>query len=173
MFEAHSTDYQPEAALRQLVQDGFSILKVGPGLTFALREAIYGLDAIAGVLCLGTESAASVLDRLMLAQPKDWQSHYPGTPDEQRTLRHYSYSDRIRYYWPAPEAMVVVERLLRAFHGVTIAETLISQYLPFLYERVMSGQLSTEPRTLIVEAVRDVLRRYERACRPAALDAPA
>ncbi len=48
VFEAHSTDYQTATALSQLVDDGFPILKVGPGLTFALREAFYGLDAIAG-----------------------------------------------------------------------------------------------------------------------------
>ena len=50
VFEAHSTDYQPAKSLAGLVTDGFAILKVGPGLTFALREALYGLDQIAGVL---------------------------------------------------------------------------------------------------------------------------
>ena len=44
VFEAHSTDYQPAAALGALVRDGFAILKVGPWLTFALREALYGLE---------------------------------------------------------------------------------------------------------------------------------
>ncbi len=37
VFEAHSTDYQPVAALSSLVADGFAILKGGPWLTFALR----------------------------------------------------------------------------------------------------------------------------------------
>ena len=50
VFEAHSTDYQPAASLDALVTDGFAILKVGPWLTFALREAFYGLDAVACVL---------------------------------------------------------------------------------------------------------------------------
>ena len=50
VFEAHSTDYQPPEALSALVRDGFSILKVGPGLTFALREALYALDYVAAVL---------------------------------------------------------------------------------------------------------------------------
>ncbi|MEI9903468.1 MAG: class II D-tagatose-bisphosphate aldolase, non-catalytic subunit [Asticcacaulis sp.] len=35
LFEAHSTDYQTPRALRELVQDHFAILKVGPGVTFA------------------------------------------------------------------------------------------------------------------------------------------
>ncbi len=167
VFEAHSTDYQPEAALRQLVGDGFRILKVGPGLTFALREALYGLDAIASVLRPGTASVPAVMERLMLAQPRDWQSHYPGTPDEQRRLRHHSYSDRIRYYWPMPAAREAVDGLLAALRGVPIPETLISQHLPRLHGRVMARTLPPDARALLIEAVRDVLRAYSRACRGA------
>ena len=46
VFEAHSTDYQTDAALAALVADGWGVLKVGPGLTFALREALFALAAI-------------------------------------------------------------------------------------------------------------------------------
>lgn len=46
VYEAHSTDYQTPHALSQLVDDHFAILKVGPGLTFALREALYALAGI-------------------------------------------------------------------------------------------------------------------------------
>src|SRR6185436_12427242 len=46
VYEAHSTDYQTRDALGALVQDHFAILKVGPGLTFAMREALWALDAI-------------------------------------------------------------------------------------------------------------------------------
>lgn len=46
VFEAHSTDYQTPQSLRQLVIDHFAILKVGPALTFALREALFSLAAI-------------------------------------------------------------------------------------------------------------------------------
>ena len=46
VYEAHSTDYQTRAALRELVEDHFAILKVGPGLTFAYREALFALGAI-------------------------------------------------------------------------------------------------------------------------------
>jgi len=165
VFEAHSTDYQPEAALRQLVADGFRILKVGPGLTFALREALYGLDAIAAVLRPGTASVPTAMERLMLAQPRDWQGHYPGTPDEQRRLRHHSYSDRIRYYWPMRPAREAVDGLLVALRGVRIPETLISQHLPRLHGRVMAGVLTPDARVLLIEAVREVLRAYSRACR--------
>ena len=39
VYEAHSTDYQTGEALQNLVRDHFAILKVGPALTFAFREA--------------------------------------------------------------------------------------------------------------------------------------
>lgn len=35
VFEGHSTDYQTKYKLRELVEDGVGILKVGPGLTYA------------------------------------------------------------------------------------------------------------------------------------------
>lgn len=165
VFEAHSTDYQPETALRQLVQDGFCILKVGPGLTFALREALYGLDAIAAVLRPGIASVPETMERLMTAQPTHWQGHYPGTPEDQRRLRHDSYSDRIRYYWPLPEARAAVDGLLAGLQGVRLPDALIGQHLPRLHGRVMAGAVRPEARGLLIEAVRDVLRDYSRACR--------
>src|SRR5690349_2049525 len=102
VFEAHSTDYQPATALGALVDDGFAILKVGPGLTFALREAFYGLDAIATELAPDAQhgSLHEAMERVMLEKPGHWKAHYPGTLEEQRVQRHFSYSDRIRYYWP-------------------------------------------------------------------------
>ena len=163
VFEAHSTDYQPEAALRQLVLDGFPILKVGPALTFALREALYGLDAIAAVLHPGGTRLPDRMDALMLAEPKHWRSHYPGDAGVQRVLRHYSYSDRIRYYWPDPEAEAATASLMRRLDGVALPPTLISQHLSRVYDRVAAGQLAPNARVLLIEAVRDVLRVYARA----------
>ncbi len=166
VFEAHSTDYQPETALRRLVQDGFPILKVGPGLTFALREAFYGLDAIAAVLQPGGTRLPDRMEALMLAEPKHWRSHYPGDAAVQRVLRHYSYSDRIRYYWPHPEAEAAAASLMRQLDGVALPPTLISQHLPRAYDRVAAGLLAPNARVLLIEAVRDVLRVYARAGAP-------
>ena len=163
VFEAHSTDYQPRRSLKQLVRDGFPILKVGPGLSFALREALYGLDAIASILKPGGTTLADSMEAVMLAQPKHWQTHYPGTPQQQHLLRHYSYSDRIRYYWPVPEARMATEALMARLHGIRIPETLVSQYLPRLHELVLTRAILPEARTLLVEAVRCVLRDYASA----------
>ena len=167
VFEAHSTDYQPAESLRALVRDGFAILKVGPGLTFALREALYGLDQIAAALdpAWREQSLAAAMERVMLAHPQHWRSHYQGTPEQQRVLRHYSYSDRIRYYWPNPEARDAVGRLLARLADAAIPETLVSQFLPALYPQVVTGALPATPGVLLIEVVRDVLRTYATACR--------
>jgi D-tagatose-1,6-bisphosphate aldolase subunit GatZ/KbaZ len=164
VFEAHSTDYQPTAALSALVDDGFAILKVGPGLTFALREALYGVDAIARELRLAHGEPLPVLmERLMLAEPGHWRSHYPGTPDEQYLQRHFSYSDRIRYYWTHPEAGAGVDRLLAALDGVGIPETLVSQYLGRLYPAVAAGDMPATARELCLAAVDGALAPYRAA----------
>ena len=55
----------------------------------------------------------------MLANPGYWQIHYRGDPDEQRVLRHFSYSDRIRYYWASPAPQEAVRRLLDRLTGAT------------------------------------------------------
>ena len=146
--------------------DGFAILKVGPGLTFALREALYALDEIAAALYPGwrEHSLMTEMEREMLANPGYWQSHYQGDPDDQRVLRHFSYSDRIRYYWASPAPQEAVRRLLDRLTGARIPEPLISQFLPKLYPRVAGGALDPIPRTLVLEAVRDVLRIYASAC---------
>lgn len=167
VFEAHSTDYQSRDMLRALVNDGFAILKVGPGLTFALREAFYGLDLIADFLFPGRriETLAAVAERVMTAEPKYWDKYYHGSPDECRLQRHFSYSDRIRYYWPQPEISAAVTELFALLDGVVVPETLISQYLQGLYPRVRSGAVKPQAGALAIAAVDVVLEDYFEACR--------
>lgn len=168
VFEAHSTDYQPAEALAALVQDGFAILKVGPGLTFALREALYGLDHIAATLegRPGEPELQLAMERLMVEKPGYWQKYYHGDADELRLQRHFSYSDRIRYYWPDPAAAAAVRRLEQRLAGRTIPETLVSQHLAGLYPLVASGHLRAEPVPLLVAAVQRVLSVYRDAGQP-------
>lgn len=162
VFEAHSTDYQSRRALSELVEDGFAILKVGPWLTFALREALYGLDHIAAALNgnPGAITLQPTMERLMLREPANWGKYYHGTEDELCIQRHFSYSDRIRYYWPYPEVAAVVDGLLQRLDGRPIPETLVSQYLGSLYPAVAAGQVAPEPRALIIAAVRRILDIY-------------
>ena len=167
VFEAHSTDYQPAAALAALVRDGFTILKVGPWLTFALREALYALDSIAQVLCAAPaeEGLPAAMEALMLREPENWREYYEGSADELRVQRHFSFSDRIRYYWARPEAQAAVDRLFARLGERVIPEPLISQYLGVLYSAVADGALPARPRELAIAAVRRILARYDRACR--------
>ena len=166
VFEAHSTDYQSPAALKRLVTDGFAILKVGPALTFAVREALYGLDLIAEELFPGRrrEGLRAAFERVMLAHPDNWAKYYGGSADEQRLQRHFSYSDRIRYYWPQPDVARAAEELMALLADVSIHETLISQYLGACYEGVRSGAIQPSAHELALAKVDKVLADYYAAC---------
>ena len=165
VFEAHSTDYQSPESLAELVRDGFAVLKVGPGLTFAMREALYALDHIATELQgEGRDrSLMEVMEQEMLARPGYWEPYYPGTPDWQRVMRHFSYSDRIRYYWASSAAQKAVEELFDHLGRTDIPAPLVSQFLPTLHTRVASGEISSAPEALVLEAVKDVLNIYSAA----------
>ncbi|EAU9998643.1 tagatose-bisphosphate aldolase subunit KbaZ [Salmonella enterica] len=166
VFEAHSTDYQTPQSLRQLVKDHFAILKVGPALTFALREALFSLAAIEEELlpakaCSGLRH---VLESVMLDRPEYWQNHYHGDGNARRLARGYSYSDRVRYYWPDSQIDGAFERLVRNLADEPIPLPLISQYLPLQYVKVREGDLNTTPRELIISHIQDILQQYHAAC---------
>jgi D-tagatose-1,6-bisphosphate aldolase subunit GatZ/KbaZ len=166
VFEAHSTDFQTVEGLAALVEDHWAVLKVGPGLTFALREALFALAAIEEELigCADRSHLPEVVERQMLADPSQWAAYYSGTAGEQRLARRYSYSDRLRYYWPDPEVHSAQERLLANLAAVELPLPLISQHLPDQYARIRRGELSAQPHALVIDHVRDVLRAYARAC---------
>ena len=168
VFEAHSTDYQTAEALSGLVKGGFSILKVGPGLTFAMREAFYALDQIAGHICddYPTDALFNKMEQIMLAEPGYWEDYYTGSDADKLIQRHFSYSDRIRYYWNNGQAAAAVDQLFSALDRVAIPETLISQYMPRQYARVAAGSLPATARDLVLSAIRNALAPYTRACHP-------
>ncbi len=163
VFEAHSTDYQGTEALRELVEDGYAILKVGPELTFVYREALYALDLIASDLLTtyGDRPLYNELERIMLEKPGNWESHYHGDESTQRMLRHYSFSDRIRYYWAQPEAQQAVDNLIKALEGQVVPLPLLRQYLPE-YTHLEGQPLNIE--NILVEAVIKTIRQYQQAC---------
>ncbi|WP_342323436.1 tagatose-bisphosphate aldolase subunit KbaZ [Kosakonia sp. BYX6] len=166
VFEAHSTDYQTPQALRQLVHDHFAILKVGPALTFALREALFALAAIEEELlpARACSDLRHVLENAMLDHPEYWQSHYHGDSHARRLARDFSYSDRVRYYWPDRHIDESYTRLVSNLAEQPIPLPLISQYLPLQYARVREQGLSATPNALIIDHIQDVLRQYHSAC---------
>ncbi|ONT89600.1 D-tagatose-bisphosphate aldolase, class II, non-catalytic subunit, partial [Burkholderia cenocepacia] len=136
VFEAHSTDYQTEAALAALVRDHFAVLKVGPALTFALREALFALTFIEDALIDDVAQRSrlrDVVDAAMRAQPEHWAPYYRGDETAQRLARQFSYSDRIRYYWLQPAVAAAVEQLFDNLARQPVPETLVAQWLPDVY----------------------------------------
>jgi len=163
VFEAHSTDYQGTRPLSALVEDGFPILKVGPELTFVLREALYGLDLIASDLVpdYGERPLYAAMEALMLAHPENWSRHYHGTEDEQRWLRHYSLSDRIRYYWTSEPAQSAVARLYGALAGKAVPLPLFWQHMP---AAALFSDAPLDPEEVLVWRVTKSLAEYHAAC---------
>jgi D-tagatose-1,6-bisphosphate aldolase subunit GatZ/KbaZ len=168
MYEAHSTDYQTRQALRQLVEDHFAILKVGPALTFALREAVFALALIEGELLQGGGTPLSgileALESAMLADPRHWERYYRGDPAAQRLARRYSLSDRARYYWTALPVQAALERLFANLSRRPIPLTLISQFLPIQYQHVRQGLIAPNPKALVMDKIGQVLGDYDYAC---------
>ena len=70
-FEGHSTDYQTATDLYNMVTDGIAILKVGPALTYGLREALFSLSMMEKELVPEEKRANFIetLDAVMLASP--------------------------------------------------------------------------------------------------------
>lgn len=112
-FEAHSTDYQAADIYPVLGHRHFAVLKVGPALTRAYRQAVYALDMLCDWIGDGAQEQdlPRIMDALMLAEPASWHRHYSGDEEQLRRLRHFSYADRIRYYWNQPAAIEAIARL--------------------------------------------------------------
>ncbi len=168
VYEAHSTDYQTRIALRQMVEDHFAILKVGPALTFAYREAVFALAAMEqewlGTRELELSGLPDILEGVMLENPNYWQKYYHGDEAARRFARKYSFSDRVRYYWPEPLVRQTLDRLLANLSHHPVPLPLLSQYLPGPYEKVRSGELENMPAAWIREQITAVLKDYAYAC---------
>ncbi len=166
VFEAHSTDYQRPKAYRELVRDGFAILKVGPALTFAMREALYALADIERELVPPEcrSDLAAIIEEAMLADSRHWEHHCQGDDQTRRLLRIYGYGDRMRYYWNVPVVQTAVGILLRNLNRIVIPEMMLSRYLPQQYVKVRTGTLENIPKALILDKIREAIAPYAAAC---------
>ena len=170
VYEAHSTDYQLPSSLRQMVEDHFAILKVGPELTFAYREAVLALSAVEHEMLQGKAARVSevrdALERAMLRNTSYWRDYYRGDTNAVRISQLYSYSDRCRYYWQDPEVQSEVKVLVENLTSHSPLLSLISQYLPLEYEAIRRGMLSPSPSDMIRHHIANALKKYAAACRP-------
>jgi len=168
VFEAHSTDYQSPTCLRKMVEDHFAILKVGPALTFAFREAIFRLAAIENELPeidkVDRSQTVEVLLKSMQASPAHWKEHYSGSNNDISFAMKYSFSDRARYYWGRPDVRNALEKLFRNLGQRQIPMALISQFFPSLFPAVNDKAIPAEPNALLDASIAHVLQGYQSAC---------
>jgi D-tagatose-1,6-bisphosphate aldolase subunit GatZ/KbaZ len=165
VYEAHSTDYQTVESLRALVSGHFAILKVGPWLTYALREALFSLADLENELArlgkCGTPSGLrQVVAEAMERDPQYWKAYYA---DDIMFKKFYSYSDRIRYYWNHPEVEASVRRLM-ANLDMPLSVSLVSQFFPDALSAIRAGRLEPTPRELAMLRIDTVLGFYAEAC---------
>jgi D-tagatose-1,6-bisphosphate aldolase subunit GatZ/KbaZ len=166
IYEAHSTDYQTSANLRAMVQRHFAILKVGPALTFAMREALWALDQIEREW-LGVDHSSQLretIHEVMTATPRFWNKYYLSGGRQLTLDQQYSLSDRIRYYWPTPAVEAALNRLLANLDANPPPLTLLSQYLPLQYAAIRAGRIRLCARELVLHAIERVLLQYSAAC---------
>jgi D-tagatose-1,6-bisphosphate aldolase subunit GatZ/KbaZ len=165
VFEGHSTDYQTPFALRHMVEDGIAILKVGPALTFALREALFALNHIEEELFkydpdVHLSNFINVLDEEMLTQPENWKKHYHGNGVKLRFARKYSLSDRCRYYLPERNVQDSIQRMIHNLGTVNIPLTLISEFMPMQYNKIRNGELRNNPESLLRDRIVNCIDDY-------------
>ena len=166
VFEGHSTDYQTKYKLQELVEDGVGILKVGPGLTYAIREALFSLTYMEEMILHGKDEGSNfidVLDKAMLEEPKNWQKHYHGDENELWFMRRFSFSDRCRYYMLHPEVVKAKEKLLHNLRTYGIPLAVLSQFMPIQYTKVREGYIENSPEELIKDRIKNTINEYLRA----------
>lgn len=168
VFEAHSTDYQTSLALKELVEDHFAILKVGPALTFAMREALFSLEDIEKELLsehgVPLSNLKDVLDTVMMSNPQSWESYYSSDPQFGAFQRKYSYLDRCRYYWARPELQNTTQLLIDNLSNIDIPSALIGEFFPNLLKEEDEGEIHNNPVDLILGKISIVLEDYVEAC---------
>ena len=165
-FEAHSSDYQSAAAILRLKSHHFAIIKVGPALTFAYRQAIYALDQFAadfGYTPKDTPRVPQIMAQIMQADPKNWRKHYPEAAENLSHLLHYSYADRIRYYWPHHLAQQRLAQLFAALPPIAPRDAMLLPYFaPEILARadLLRAKGKAWPRTMILAQIQQALAAY-------------
>ena len=169
VYEAHSTDYQTPGALKEMVRDHFAILKVGPWMTFAYREAVFALEAVekewlGAARGTSLSSVTDTLEAAMQENPSHWKNYHHGNEAALRIARKYSYSDRSRYYWGVEKVRAAVEKLTQNLEEHTAPVSLLSQFLPNQAAKIRAGELANRPRDLIRSKICEVTSVYSFAC---------
>ncbi len=166
IYEVHSTDYQARENLRNLVHDHFAILKVGPALTFAFRQAVFALAMMESELLPPDKRSRLVetLEAAMQREPVYWEKYYHGNEGELAFARKYSLSDRVRYYWHDQDVQEALIKLMANLDKVSLPLELINQFMPEVYPGIRSGAMANSAIGMVVQRIRSVLDDYSYAC---------
>lgn len=164
-FEGHSTDYQSKECLKQMVEDGIAILKVGPALTYGLREGLFSLSMMEKELVPEEKQAHFIetLETAMLDNSNNWIKHYHGSTKQIALCRKYSFSDRARYYIGLPSVNAAIAKLFRNLTEYPIPMNMLHQYMPLTYLKVRDGIIPLEPKELALDSIVAFMEDYEYA----------
>ena len=164
-FEGHSTDYQSKECLKRMVEDGIAILKVGPALTYGLRESLFSLSMMEKELVPEEKQAHFIetLEKVMLEKPDNWKKHYHGDEKQLALCRKYSFSDRCRYYIGLPEVVESINKMFENLREYPIPMNMLHQYMPISYIKVRDGIIPLDPRELALDGVVAFMEDYEYA----------
>lgn len=169
VFEGHSTDYQTPKKLLELVEDGVAILKVGPAVTFGLREALFELAKIEEEMISEASERSNlveIIEAVMLENPKNWKKHYHGSEVELKRARKYSFSDRVRYYIGDDKVQKAIDTLFENLRDTGMPYSLLSQYVPVQYAKIRKGELANDPKAIALDGVVQVVDEYNYAIFP-------
>lgn len=166
VFEGHSTDYQSKIKLKEMVEDGVAILKVGPALTYALREGLFSLSLIEKELIKDENRRSNFiefLDDVMINNPEDWEKYYQGNELEKELQRKYSFSDRSRYYMTRQDINENINQLFENIDSFNITLGMIKQYFPKLFLEIKSQTNSKNAKNLVKLNIKQVIEDYNYA----------
>lgn len=165
VLEGHSTDYQPKALLEKMREDGIAILKVGPALTFALREALFALEDMEKILypfspAGGYSYFRDTLEAKLMRDDKYWKKYYHGSEETRAYARKFSLSDRCRYYLDEEDIKASIARLTKNINAIGLPFGLISQYFPDQKEKALAVEHKVSAEMLIKGRIKDVIKVY-------------
>ena len=110
-----------------------------------------------------TNAQSRVLEEEMLKEPKNWCKHYHGDDKAKAFARKYSFSDRARYYIGDGKVQNSIDKLLANLEETGIPMSILHQYLPKQYDKIVAGELENKPVELIKDGVVLYMEDYEYA----------
>jgi D-tagatose-1,6-bisphosphate aldolase subunit GatZ/KbaZ len=130
---------------------------------------LFALENIEKIVFQGRDTVlsdfANTLETAMLGDPSQWNKHYHGDEAKLRMNRAYGFSDRARYYLPAPSVKDSITRLVNNL-SKPVPLSLLSQFMPIQYVRVREGCLANAADDLILDRIGDYIDDYIFAVTP-------